>query len=152
VVLRDIEDLSYKEIAGIAAIPIGTVMSRLSRGRKLLLTQLSDNDRGAAMECKEARELLPAYTDAELAAGDALAIDAHLQRCPACRAQQAAYASLRNTLTAQATYFRAPAGLTARIRAGLPGVEPSSPSVESAKPANEADMALAESRRRTWRL
>jgi RNA polymerase sigma-70 factor (ECF subfamily) len=44
-VLREIEGLSYKEIGVIAEIPIGTVMSRLSRGRTLLLRRLTQQRR-----------------------------------------------------------------------------------------------------------
>lgn len=47
VVLSDIEELSYKEIADAMGCPIGTVMSRLHRGRKLL--QKSLHDQAAAM-------------------------------------------------------------------------------------------------------
>jgi RNA polymerase sigma-70 factor (ECF subfamily) len=36
IILRELEELSYKEISGIARVPVGTVMSRLARGRKRL--------------------------------------------------------------------------------------------------------------------
>ncbi|MEX0847580.1 MAG: sigma-70 family RNA polymerase sigma factor [Ilumatobacteraceae bacterium] len=42
VLLADVEDFSYKEIAEILGIPIGTVMSRLHRGRKAMQKRLFD--------------------------------------------------------------------------------------------------------------
>jgi len=40
VVLRDLEDLSYAEIAEVTGVPVGTVMSRLARGRAMLAKEL----------------------------------------------------------------------------------------------------------------
>jgi len=40
-VLRELEELSYKEIAAVVGIPVGTVMSRLARARKRLQLSLA---------------------------------------------------------------------------------------------------------------
>jgi RNA polymerase sigma-70 factor (ECF subfamily) len=56
IVLRELEDLSYKQIASIAGIPIGTVMSRLARGRRLLQQELA----GTAPPIRPSRPSSPA--------------------------------------------------------------------------------------------
>jgi RNA polymerase sigma factor (sigma-70 family) len=46
IVLRELEGLSYHEIAGVTEVPIGTVMSRLSRGRQQLHRRLTIDPEG----------------------------------------------------------------------------------------------------------
>lgn len=42
IVLRELEELSYKEIAAITGVPLGTVMSRLARARRRLMSTLQE--------------------------------------------------------------------------------------------------------------
>jgi RNA polymerase sigma-70 factor (ECF subfamily) len=44
-VLRELEELSYKEIADIAELPVGTVMSRLARARRQLQDSLKEKEK-----------------------------------------------------------------------------------------------------------
>jgi len=47
-VLREMEELSYREIASILGVPVGTVMSRLSRARAQLVKELVGDPRSKA--------------------------------------------------------------------------------------------------------
>lgn len=61
VLLADVQEFSYKEIADILSVPLGTVMSRLSRGRNLLRQALTK------------RGIAPAWTPSKPIAGKILA-------------------------------------------------------------------------------
>jgi len=54
VVMRDVGDLDYAEIAEALSVPIGTVKSRIARGRRMLLERLGNRDPGDERPTREA--------------------------------------------------------------------------------------------------
>jgi anti-sigma factor RsiW len=72
------------------------------------------------VSCTETRELLHAYLDGELDLVPNLAIEQHLQGCPACAKALETQQALRTTLQEASLSYRAPAPLAERIRASLP--------------------------------
>ena len=52
--LADVQEFSYKEVADTLNIPVGTVMSRLSRGRAILRTQLTVMEKTSEKEMTKA--------------------------------------------------------------------------------------------------
>jgi RNA polymerase sigma-70 factor (ECF subfamily) len=68
VVLSDIEELSYKEIADAMGCPIGTVMSRLHRGRRMLQKTLREHAIALGIVQEREEENVPESAPADLAA------------------------------------------------------------------------------------
>ncbi len=59
-VLRELEELHYRDIARVADIPVGTVMSRLARGRRMLAAAVVALRDGAPPQARPASAPLPA--------------------------------------------------------------------------------------------
>jgi anti-sigma factor RsiW len=71
------------------------------------------------VDCEEIADLLHPFADGELDLVHSLAVERHLQACPACAAAVKDLQALRGALAEPALYHRAPAGLRERVRATL---------------------------------
>ena len=72
ILLCDVEEMKYREIASVLEIPMGTVMSRIARARAALREKLGTSSRGAKLNEHLTSAMLNALVDGELA-GEQLA-------------------------------------------------------------------------------
>lgn len=73
------------------------------------------------MNCTECRPILHAYVDDELAARDALEMEAHLASCSACSSRHRALRELSQAVREHASRFAPSSSLEARLRSSLRG-------------------------------
>ncbi len=95
-ILHDVQDLPYEEVAAIVGIPVGTVKSRLHRGRVALARALRGRSgagtsgaggtvRRGEIQMTHPEEHLSGYVDGTLATDERAEVDAHLATCATCR-------------------------------------------------------------------
>ena len=136
-VLREVEEMSYADIATVLGIPPGTVMSRLSRARAELRLRFKELASGALplkrltnMRCEEVQDLASAWLDNQLSEPRAGMVAEHETGCEACHAY---IADLRLLAEQMATYGREPAppGLAERVRVSIAEEQGRSPIPET---------------------
>ena len=125
VILRDLEELEYREIAQVLNVPEGTVKSRLNRGRAELARVLRKQKVAyeLAINCPDIEILLAEYVDGTLHTEAKSAVESHLASCTGCR-ELAEDASSAVAFIARTAPVDAPPELLTRILFHAPAVKP----------------------------
>lgn len=128
--LCTLEGLSYKEVAEILGVPVGTVMSRVHRARTILQQQLWDYfiarfphyaPQGAEFpevppECADACRAISAYLDKELDPRTLRVVQGHLNACRRCCDQLVFERRLRAVIRERLRRQRLPRAFKHRLR------------------------------------
>ena len=120
ILLADLEEMKYQEIAEALDIPIGTVMSRLARARKqvrehIVLTLGGKKNCGCKVTNCEWREKIGLYVDGELEPRAEQAFAGHLQSCAECSSAVLEQQALKKAVRVAAKRFSAPPELYASV-------------------------------------